>query len=336
MALPRLAGGLARAGGILLGLLGRVVPTLLIVVVLSFFLLRLAPGDAADVIAAQSGAATAETMVHLRSQLGLDLPVLVQFAQYVGGLAHLDLGLSTRFGIPVLDVILGRLPYTIVLMVAAIVLALVLGIAAGVGMAARPGSPADRILSAVVLLFYSVPSFWGALMLIVVFSVKLGWLPSSGHETIGMTGGPLALGLDRLRFLVLPAVSLATFFIAIYARLTRASMLEVAHQDFVRTARAKGLSSLQVTLHHVLRNALIPVTTLAGVHFGVLLGGAVVVETVFGWPGLGSLAIGAVLARDYNVLLGLLLFSSLLVVLVNIGVDLLHGWLDPRISAGRR
>ncbi len=326
---------LGAAGKLGSRLLLRTLPTVLIIVVVNFFLLRLAPGDAADVLAAQSGAATAETMAHLRNQLGLDLPLLHQFAAYLWGLLHLDLGYSARFGMPVIDVIMGRLPYTLLLMVTAMAMALVFGIATGALMASRPGSWLDRGLSTLVLLFYSIPSFWGALMLIIVFSVWLGWLPSSGHETIGLEGSAWARIVDQARYVIMPAVSLALFFIAIYARLTRASMLEVSHQDYIRTARAKGLSPLRVTIVHTLRNALIPVTTVAGVHFGILLGGAVVAETVFAWPGLGSLALEAVLGRDFNVLLGILLLSSVLVIVVNIGVDLLHAWLDPRVASSR-
>jgi len=318
----------------ILRFLVRTVPTVAIIIVLNFFLLKLAPGDAADVMAAESGAATAETMEALRERFGLDLPVLQQFANYVWGLLHFDLGQSARFGVPVTEVIMSRLPNTLLLMGTALGMALILGIAAGTVMASRVGTFTDRALSALVLLFYSIPSFWGALMLIVVFSVKLGWLPSSGSGTIGFQGSAFGQALDTARYLVLPATSLALFFIAIYARLIRASMLEVSRQDYVRTALAKGLSPARIAIMHVLRNALIPVTTVAGVHFGILLGGAVVAETVFAWPGLGSLALQTVLARDYNILLGILLLSSFLVILVNILTDLLHALLDPRIRDG--
>ena len=325
------AGAFARGT---LRFLVRTVPTMAIIVALNFFLLKLAPGDAADVMAAESGAATAETMTALRERFGLDMPVLQQFLNYVWGLLHFDLGQSARFGVPVTEVIMSRLPSTLLLMGTALGMALILGIAAGTVMASRVGTFTDRALSALVLLFYSIPSFWGALMLIVVFSVKLGWLPSSGSGTIGFQGSAFAEAIDTARYLILPATSLALFFIAIYARLIRASMLEVARQDYVRTALAKGLSPARISIMHVLRNALIPVTTVAGVHFGILLGGAVVAETVFAWPGLGSLALQTVLARDFNVLLGILLLSSFLVIVVNILTDLLHGLLDPRIRDG--
>ncbi|WP_191057558.1 ABC transporter permease [Geminicoccus harenae] len=310
----------------------RSLPTVVIIVVFNFFLLNMAPGDAADVLAAESGAATAETMAATRARLGLDLPLLDQFLNYVSGLAHLDLGFSAKFGVPVLEVILGRLPNTLLLMVTALVFALLVGIGAGFLMALRAGSLLDRAISVIALFFYSIPSFWGALMLIVIFSVQLGWLPSSGYQTIGFEGSGLELALDMARYLVLPALSLSLFFIAIYARLTRASMLEVYGQDYVRTAVAKGLPPGRIALRHVLRNALVPVTTVAGIHFGILLGGAIVTETVFAWPGLGSLALQAVLARDFAVLLGILLLSSVLVIVINIATDLLHAWLDPRVE----
>jgi peptide/nickel transport system permease protein len=218
-------------------------------------------------------------------------------------------------------------------MVTALSLALILGIVIGSIMAAWTGRWPDRLLSVVVLLFYSMPGFWVGLMAIVLFSVKLGWLPSDGSMTIGANLTGFAFLSDRLEHLILPALALASFFVAVYARLVRASMLEVQRQDFMRTAQAKGLHPFFIQLHHALRNALIPVTTVAGMHLGNLLGGAVVVETLFGWPGMGRLALEAVLARDFSVLLGVLLLSSLLVIIANVVIDLLHAWLDPRIGA---
>jgi peptide/nickel transport system permease protein len=217
-------------------------------------------------------------------------------------------------------------------MVTALSLALLLGIVLGSVMAAWAGRWPDRLLSVVVLLFYSMPGFWVGLMAIVLFSVKLGWLPSDSNMTVGANLTGLAMIGDRAAHLVLPALALASFFVAVYARLTRASMLEVQRQDFMRTAEAKGLHPLVIQLRHALRNALIPVTTVAGMHLGNLLGGAVVVETLFGWPGMGRLALEAVLARDFSVLLGVLLLSSFLVILANMVIDLLHAWLDPRIG----
>ena len=309
------------------------VPTILIVILVNFFLLQLAPGDAADVIAGESGFATPETMALIRERLGLDLPVAQQLLAYFGNLAHLSLGYSARYNMPVADLIAQRLPATLMLVITALVLAFVVGLLLGALMASTAGRVPDRAVAIIVSVLYSIPGFWIALMLIVLFSVKLGWLPSGGIETIG--GGLSGLGfvLDRLRHLALPAVSLSLFFIAIYARVTRAAMLEVATLDFVRTARAKGLSRTRVALRHVLPNALLPVTTLAGIHAGGVLGGAVVVETVFSWPGLGRLAYEAVARRDYAVLLGILLLSSVVVIVINALVDLFQAWLDPRISA---
>ncbi|TCQ08981.1 peptide/nickel transport system permease protein [Rhizobium sp. PP-F2F-G36] len=309
------------------------IPTLLGIIVLNFFLLQLAPGDAADVMAGEAGSATAESVAALRSRFGLDNPVLVQLGDYLNNLAHFSLGFSPRYGMPVAELIGQRLPGTLTLMVSALTIAILLGIVLGALMAAFAGRIPDRLLSIVSLLFYSIPSFWIGLMLIVLFSVKLGWLPSGGAGTIGsrLTGLPALL--DTARYMVLPATSLALFYVAIYARLTRASMLEVKNQDFVRTAYAKGLTPFRVTSRHILRNALIPITTMAGMHVGGMLGGAVVVETVYSWPGLGRLAFEAVMARDFTVLLGILLLSSLLVIAANAAVDLLHAWVDPRIGA---
>lgn len=308
------------------------VPTVLGIVVLNFLLLQLAPGDAADVMAGEYGVATEETMVMLRQRFGLDLPLLQQLLAYLGNLAQFSLGFSPRYGMPVSELIGQRLPATLLLMGLALALALVVGIALGTAMAMTAGRWPDRTLSVISLIFYSVPGFWIGLMLIVLFSVKLGWLPSGGQESIGAGLTGIAWIGDRLKHMILPATSLALFYIAIYGRLTRAAVLEVASQDYVRTASAKGLSPLSVTLRHVLRNALLPVTTLAGIHFGGILGGAVVVETVYSWPGLGRLAFESVMRRDFNVLLGVLLLSSLLVILANTLVDLLQAWLDPRIE----
>jgi peptide/nickel transport system permease protein len=307
-------------------------PTVLGIIVLDFLFLQLMPGDAADVIASESGTATVETMAALRERFGLDQPVLTQLMNFLGHLAHFDLGYSPRYNMSVLDMIMTRLPGTLLLMVSALSLALILGIALGSVMAAFAGRWLDRLLSVVVLLLYSMPGFWVGLMAVVLFSVKLGWLPSDSNMTIGADLHGWALIVDRVSHLVLPTLALASFFVAVYARLTRAAMLEVQRQDFMRTAHAKGLHPFLIQLRHALRNALIPVTTVAGMHLGNLLGGAVVVETLFGWPGMGRLALEAVLARDFSVLLGVLLLSSLLVILANMVIDLLHVWLDPRIG----
>lgn len=308
------------------------IPTIAGILVINFFLLQLAPGDAADALVADMGAATAETMAALRQHYGLDATVLQQFFNYIYNLAHFSLGYSPRYNLPVIQLIAERLPSTLLLMISALGMALVIGIALGAVMAACAGRFVDRALSLVVQTFYSIPFFWVGLMLIVIFSVKLNWLPSGGAGTIGKNLSGFAAFVDRLRFLILPAFTLSLFYIAVYSRLTRAAMLEVRSQDYVRTAAAKGLSTYAITVRHILRNALLPVTTVAGMHFGSLLGGAVVIETVFSWPGLGRLAYDAITSRDFNVLLGILLLSSVVVLIGNILVDLLQAWLDPRIE----
>lgn len=308
------------------------VPTVFVIVTLGFLLMQLAPGDAADVLAAEAGAATEESMAAIRRTHGLDRPLSEQLWAYYSSLAQFSLGQSPRYGVPVADLIAQRLPATVILMGSAIVLALALGLACGTVMAMTAGRWPDRVLSVLSLLFYSVPTFWIGLMLIILFSVKLAWLPGGGAGSIGQGLTGWRKVLDFLPYLLLPAASLALYFTAIYARLTRAAVIEAAGQDHVRTARAKGLRPGRVVRRHVLRNALIPITTLAGSHAAGILGGAVVVETVYTWPGLGRLAYEAVLAREYMVLLGILLVSALAVIVINALVDVLHALLDPRLE----
>lgn len=312
--------------------LWRALPTALGVVILNFALLQAVPGDAVDALVAESGSATAETTALLRERYGLDKPAVHQLSDYLGHLAHFSLGYSPRYDMPVLDLILARLPNTLLLMSLALGISLSLGIAFGTAMATWAHRWPDRVLSSISFLLYSTPGFWIGLMAIVLFAVHLGWLPSGGDGSIGVELSGWGKATDTLRHAVLPAATLGTFYIAVYARLTRAAMLEVQTQDYVRTARAKGLSPVRVTLRHVLRNALLPVTTVAGTHLGNLLGGAAVAETVFSWPGIGRLTLEAVQAREYRVLLGVLLLSSFLVIVANILVDLLHARLDPRIQ----
>ncbi len=308
------------------------IPAALGIVLVVFLFLQLLPGDAVDVMASQSGSATAENMAWLRSEYGLDKPVLFQFYNYLTHLAHFNLGYSPRYGTDVSSLILSRLPNTLLLMLLAQVVALIVGISFGVIMAVWANKWPDRLLTVFNLLLYSLPGFWMGLVILLLFSVHLGWLPSGGSQTIGANLTGWAALADTLRHAVLPVLALSSYFIAIYARLTRSAMLEIATQDFVRTAHAKGLHPRSIAVRHVLRCALMPVTTVAGMYFGNLLGGAAVIETVFNWPGLGSLAMEAIVARDFNVVLGVLLLSAFLVVIVNIVVDVLQSWLDPRIE----
>jgi peptide/nickel transport system permease protein len=306
--------------------LAQAVPVVLAMVVFNFALLHLAPGDAADVLAGESGSATPEFMTQLRADFGLDRPLLVQLGYYLGQVLSLDLGFSFRHKLPVLDLILTRLPATLVLMGTAITLAVTVGILLGVLAARYVNTWVDGAVSVFALLSYATPIFWIGLMLIVLFGIHLGWLPTHGMALAGTGVTGLAYALDVGRHLILPAATLALFYVALYTRLMRAAMLEV------QSARAKGLGEGRIALKHVLRNALLPVVTMAGIQVGHVLGGSVLVETVFGWPGLGRLAFESVFARDVNLLLGLLLFSSLLVVLANLATDLLYSVLDPRIA----
>lgn len=305
-------------------------PTVAGILVLNFLLLQQVPGDAVDILAGEAGGASAESMAALRQAYGMDGSLAERLLAYVGNVLQGNLGVSPRFNAPVLTLILERLPNSLFLVVSGLTLAVLSGVALGVLMAEYAGRLPDRLLSLLNLLLYSTPGFWIGLLLILLFSVQLGWLPANGHATIGVELEGLAWLMDRARHAVLPIVTVATFFIAVYARLTRAAMLEVRNQEFIRTARAKGVHPLRITLRHTLRNALIPVSTMAGVHFAALFGGAAVTETVFGWPGLGRLTLDAVMTRDFNLLLGILLLSSFVVVVVNILVDLLQQWLDPR------
>nr|WP_211109211.1 ABC transporter permease [Azospirillum tabaci] len=310
----------------------QVVFVLLGIALINFFLLHLAPGDAAQVLAGESGAATPEYMEALRRQFGLDQPLYVQFLRYLGNLVTFDLGYSFRQSLPVSELILQRLPATLLLMGTAIGFALVAGCSLGFLAARRAGKLTDTVISIVALLFYATPVFWVGIMLIVVFSVMLDWLPVGGMTSVEANLSGLALVGDVALHLVLPAVTLGLFYLAIYARLMRAAMLEVYGQDFVRTARAKGVRPRRIAWRHVLRNALLPIVTTLGVQLGSILGGAVLVETVFSWPGLGRLAFAALFQRDLNLLLGILFCSSVVVVLVNIAVDLVYTLLDPRIE----
>ena len=221
------------------------------------------------------------------------------------------------------------LPATLLLMLSSITLAFTVGVAAGVVASVKVRTVWDTLISIAAMFFFAAPSFWLGIMMIVLFAVKLGWLPVGGMMTIGGAGGGI---LDILHHLILPTLALGLFYAATYARVMRSSMLEVSQLDFVRTARAKGLSRTRVTLSHVLRNALLPVVTILGVQMGTVLAGSVVIESVFSWPGVGSLLFDSVSSRNYPVVLGIMVLGALVVIAANIAVDLLYMWLDPRIE----
>jgi peptide/nickel transport system permease protein len=309
------------------------VPVILAILTLNFLLLHLAPGDAAQVLAGEAGSASSEYMAQLREQFGLDKPVWVRLLLYMKNMLSLHLGFSFRHSMPVLDLILQRLWPTLLLMGVTLILSVGAGIVLGLLAAARVGSWRDTLISILALVSYATPLFWIGLMLIVVFSLKLGWLPTSGMETVAAFHEGWARVADIARHLVLPVITLSLFYMALYTRLMRAAVLEQAGMDYVATARAKGLTETRITLTHVLRNAILPVVTMAGIQTGSLLGGSIVVETVFAWPGLGLLAFQSLFARDFNLLMGIFFLSASLVVLVNLTVDLLYTLLDPRIQA---
>jgi peptide/nickel transport system permease protein len=310
----------------------QVIPTILLIVVLCFVVLHLTPGDVVDVLAGEAGAANPEYIAELRQRFGLDQPLWLQLARYLLNTLTLDLGYSFRHNMPVLQLILGRLPATLLLMALAITIAILAGVVLGVTASRFVNRPVDGTIAVFALLCYATPTFWIGLMMIVLFSVKLGWLPTGGMGTVGANLQGIAYALDLARHAILPSAALALFYVAIYTRLMRASMLEVYGQDYIRTAQAKGLTERRVAYRHVLRNALLPIVTIAGVQIGSILGGSVLVESVFAWPGLGRLAYEAVFQRDFNLLLGILVMSSVLVILVNILVDALYALLDPRIE----
>ena len=306
--------------------------TLAFVIALNFFLIRLVPGDTIDALLPEGFGSDQQLRAELTAKLGLDRPIWVQFADYLWSLAHLDFGFSYHYSKPVFDVVLDRLGPTALLMVAAIVFALAIGVFLGAVAAGKLHKHTDSVILFVAMLFYATPGFWLGLMLVVIFSVQLGWLPTSGYRTVGGSFSVLGSALDVGRHLILPALTLGVHYLAIYVRLMRTSMVDVLEMDFIRTARAKGASQPRVIYRHALRNAFLPVLTMLGLQIGGLLGGAVVVETIFSWPGLGRLTYDAVLQRDYNLLLAILFASVTLVVVANVVIDLLYSWVDPRIQ----
>ncbi len=305
---------------------------LLAIIVLNFFLIRLAPGDPASVMAGEAGASDKVFVAQLREKFGLDRPLPEQLLIYIKGIASFDLGYSFRQQEPVSQLILERLPATLLLTVTAFTISLLLGIVFGTLAARFAGTWADTAITTMALIFYATPLFWVALIGILLFSVEWDILPSFGYETVGANYTGFAHMLDVGAHLVMPAATLGLFFMATYARMTRASMIEVKRLDFVKTARAKGLKPGVIQRRHVLRNALLPVVTLAGLHSGTLVGGAVLTETVFAWPGLGRLMYDALIQRDYNLLLGVFVVCSAMVLVFNLVTDLVYRIVDPRIE----
>ena len=291
------------------------IPVLFGISLLLFFMLRMLPGDPAQVLAGQM--ASPEDIKIIRHQLGLDRPIIVQYGLFLSRLVRFDLGRSARTQNPVISEVWARLPNTVLLAVAAITLACLFGIPAGIISATRPYTWIDYLFTSMALFGISMPVFWLGLMLVVIFSVVLQWLPAGG------TGS--------WKHMILPSFTLAAFVVAFITRMTRASMIEALSQDYTTTARSKGLKERVVIVKHALKNALIPIVTVVGLQFGLLLGGAVLTETVFAWPGIGRLIVDSILARDYPVIQGTILIFGLLYILVNLFVDMIYAFIDPRI-----
>ncbi len=314
----------------LLGRLGQVVPTILLVSVVVFLMLHLVPGDPVMVIlGTRQIAFTEEDVARLREDMGLDQPLPVQYLTWVGNALRGDLGESYFQRRDIAPLLMERLGATVQLALGALLFAVPVGIGAGVLSSLLRGTVWDRLISAVVVAGVAVPVFALGLFLIVIFGAELRWLPVSGMTSIGEGG----LG-DRLKHLILPAVSLGVGPAAILARLTRSAMLDVLNEDYIRTARAKGLAEQAVIVRHAFRGVLVPVVTVLGLQVGFLLGGAVLVEVVFSWPGMGQLIIDGILRRDFPIVQGAVLVVALTYVLVNLVVDVLYAIIDPRIRYG--
>ena len=293
------------------------IPVLIGVSLIVFTLMQLSPGDPAMIILGAQAAP--EDIANLREEMGLNDPLIVQFFRFLFGMFTLDFGTSYKDGMPVLTKLLEALPYTAQLTFSAVLLALIVGIPAGIISATKQYSAFDRVATVAALIGFSTPNFWLSIMLILVFSVNLQWLPVSGTGTI--------------LHLVLPSIALGLQSAAVFTRMTRSSMLEVLNMDYIRTARAKGLSERVVILKHALKNALIPVITVVGLQIGLLFGGAILTETVFAWPGVGRLMIDSIRAKDTPVVQGGVIFTASIFVFINLLVDILYAYVDPRVKA---
>jgi peptide/nickel transport system permease protein len=305
------------------------------VLVLNFSLMHLAPGDVADTISHSMGGADQEILDKIRADYGLDKPFLVQLGHYIGRVLQFDLGHSFFFNQPVTQLILQRLPATLLLVISAQILALVLGVVLGVYSARKPNSIANYFVTFFSLFGYSAPVFWTGILLLIAFSLKIPWVPVAGMRDVTISGGFWIQFWDVARHLVLPMITLSSIFIALYSRLSRATMMETLGADYIRTAKAKGLSNRQVIYKHALKNSLSPVITQAGIQFSAMMSGAVLVEAVFSWPGLGTLAFQSIIARDTPTILGILFFSALVVIVGNLLTDLALRLVDPRVG-GRK
>jgi peptide/nickel transport system permease protein len=307
-------------------------PLLVAAVTLNFVLVHLAPGDPMAYLVGDPGLLSAEQLAAVRRNLGLDRPLWGQYLAYLGSLARADLGWSVVNQRPVFELILERIPATLLLMGSSQLLALLLGLVAGFSAAYKAGRPIDFGLGVVSVLTYSMPPFWLALVFILVFSLRLEWFPTMGMSSLGADFTGWARVADVGRHLFLPAVALGTSYAALYMKVFRTSLVNVFGQPFVTTARAKGLSWSGIYLKHAARNAALPVVTFVGIQAGLLLTGGIVTEIVFAWPGIGTLAMNAILQRDYPLILGIFVIISLCVVAANAAADVVYSVVDPRIA----
>lgn len=317
----------------LLKRIGYAIALLLAVLILNFLLVHISPGDPVETIAGSMGGMTEELKQELRQQFGLDQPFIVQLGIYLGKILQGDFGFSYFFNTPVSELILERLPATILLVVTSVLAAFLVGTFMGTLAARKPNGLLSQVVTVLSIVGYSAPVFWTGIVLIILFASVFPFFPVSDMRSPGSSGTGLAGILDVLHHLVLPAFTLAFVYIAQYSRLARASMMETLSADYIRTARAKGLPEIVVLYKHALRNSVLPVVTMLGMQFGNVLAGAILVETVFNWPGLGRLAFDSVLRRDYPTLLGILFFASLMVVIMNQVTDWLYRVIDPRIKS---
>ena len=308
---------------------------LLSVIIFNFILLSLVPGDIADTIAGESGGGSEEVMAEIRRSYGLDRPFYIQLGTYVARVARGDLGMSYYFNQPVIDLIIERVGPTLLLVVTALLLAIFVGTLFGVIASKKPNGLFSHFVTILALVGFSAPVFWTAFLLIVLFVGILEIMPLSGLADPTTPRDTFGWYLDVLHHMVLPVLSLSSIYLATYSRLARASMMDIHGSDFIRTARAKGLGDLSITYKHALRNAVIPVITIAGLQFSQIFSGALVVETVFTWPGLGTLAFESILRGDTPTIMGILFFSALIVIVINLLTDLAYRIVDPRIRSAR-
>ena len=305
--------------------------TLLVVILLTFFLVRLAPGNPAAFLGGLT--ASPEYLAQLTERMGLNKPLVEQLGTYFGDLARGDLGFSLTWNQPVNDVIVGRLPATILLMSVSFAASFLIGVGLGVLASRIPYGRVDNAVTITSLIGYSVPQFWVGMILLLVFGLYLGIFPVQGMVTTGLDLEGFDAALDVLRHLAMPALALGITELAVIVRITRASMLEVIEADFVRTARSKGIGERQVLVRHALRNALLPLITLGALRLRSLFAGAILVEAIFGWPGIGTLTVNAMFERDYPMILGITIWAAILTVIINFVTDIAYSFVDPRISA---